>query len=886
MAEVTYGVELDTRDFNRRLQDTSGRLTRFSQTGSSTLRNFSRRATLALTAVTGGFVALSKASIQAADDQAKAARSAGLTFERYQELAQVFDLTGVGAGQLSRTMTQLAQQLGNARSGLSSPQVALAQLNLTIEEFQGLDLEESFLRVIEAARQQSDVTLRQAGLNLLLGRSARNAGTLIGTSADEVQRLRDRLRDLGGVVPDNVALFAENLNDEIATLNRVIRTQFLVGLEDGLRALTEYEGRDDGIRQIGEAVSSLTSAFTSLGVAIGRSTALQGVVTAITTIAERIADILEDLEDLSNLSDQIAQGTPPAELTPNQLDLEIGTLSQQISTLSSEFEDTLREGINTVLATATIGIAGYSIARLPVIRRITDTVARSLVAGVAAIYSGVLLAIRTNASALRGVGPASSLEEITRSQQARNATLERANDATRAIARTAPRLAALLRVATPVGLGITALQFFFDDTFGSFKRLFGSIEVGDVTRERLAQERERIEQEFVEESRRVLQELQGIEDSIGEGVRRTVATAQTLSVIEAYSDLGERVEENLALITRAEQLLIQRFLNSARIAAPDLTQEVDRVLEEVFDDDRLQRVRVHILDYLNESELNRAIEDRAAARRIEQLAALRSQNIAIRTQIAGLNQEISRAIFGTFDLLDDVADTYVTRANRFVTESRRAGQVPFLDQESILGGIDTTNFLQPPTPGIFSEVSNEAWQTFAGDLGTTLQQTAPRFSRLWEDFAVSFAGEATSAILDPGRYDNVGEALARIFAQIFLQAALQAAATSALTSLGLIGSGAGAAAGAPPAHDGTIVPSGPDRIYRLRALETVRTPEQEANIQRRLNGEDSSGDQFIFAPQIMGEYTEAERARLSRELRNFYGQFEQEGGFVRQRNVR
>ena len=263
---------------------------------------------------------------------------------------------------------------------------------------------------------------------------------------------------------------------------------------------------------------------------------------------------------------------------------------------------------------------------------------------------------------------------------------------------------------------------------------------------------------------------------------------------------------------------------------------------------------------------------------------LESQGVELRGRIAEVNGEVLEAVFGTFDLLDDVADQYVSRANQSATTVRRAGEIPSLDQQAILGGIDTTNFLQPPEPGMFTEVSDRAWRILSDDLSVGLQRTAPRFSRLWESFSVNLSSSLAVTILS-GDYSNVGEAIAAVFARIFLQAAIQAAATSALESLGLIAA-AGTPGGAPTAHDGTIVPSGPDRVYRLRALETVRTPEQEDDIQDLLSGRTGNGDQFIFAPQIMGEYTEAERARLSRELRNFYGQFEQEGNFIRQRYAR
>ena len=142
-------------------------------------------------------------------------------------------------------------------------------------------------------------------------------------------------------------------------------------------------------------------------------------------------------------------------------------------------------------------------------------------------------------------------------------------------------------------------------------------------------------------------------------------------------------------------------------------------------------------------------------------------------------------------------------------------------------------------------VDPAVWEDFLAEQQVALDDALSnrgQFSRVWENFASSASSEATNAVLS-GDYSNIGSAIARIFAQIFLQAAIQAGVNRLLSGLGLI-------SGAPTAHEGTRVPAGPDRLYRLEQHETVRTVAQERAVQMQLEGRTGGGD-FIFSPTCL-----------------------------------
>ena len=263
MPDWTVRVDADVRDLERGM-DRGRRSTQdFTRRSTEGLRRLATASTIAFGAITAGLGAYSRATLRIVDDEAKAARSAGVAFDAYQELAFVFDLAGIGGTKFQRVVQQVSQATALAGEGLSSYVRALAFLGVTYEDVARLTPVERTLFLLDAARQQEDVARRQAAAQILFGVGARDLGTILSENNQTIQRQRELLRSYGGVMSEDVARVVEQLDDDLTLVSRVMRTRFTTAVVESGMALGLFEGKDELIRSLGEAAGTAGEGFTT-----------------------------------------------------------------------------------------------------------------------------------------------------------------------------------------------------------------------------------------------------------------------------------------------------------------------------------------------------------------------------------------------------------------------------------------------------------------------------------------------------------------------------------------------------------------------------------------------------------------------------------------------
>lgn len=303
----------------------------------------------AAAAVTGATAAISTAFVKSAGDVAsygdnidKMSQKMGMSATAYQEWDAVMQHSGTSMETLKASMKTLASA---AQTGSD----AFEQLGISQEEIAKLSQEQLFSRTITALQNVTDETQRTYLAGKTLGRGATELGALLNTSAEDTQKMKDRVHELNGVMSDEAvkaaAAYQDSLQDmstAFSGLKRNMVSEFLPAVTTVMDGLTElFAGNGDkGLGQINEGIHAFTDNLTAAlptvletGTKIVLSLAdavtqnmpalLDAGVTAVTQLATGIVNNLPSiasagLQAVQSLADGITNAIPeliPAAIT-------------------------------------------------------------------------------------------------------------------------------------------------------------------------------------------------------------------------------------------------------------------------------------------------------------------------------------------------------------------------------------------------------------------------------------------------------------------------------------------------------------------------------------------------------------------------------------------
>lgn len=212
-----------------------------------------------LTALGVGVVNASKDVASYGDDIDKMSQKMGMSAQAYQEWNAVMEHSGTSMETMKASMKTLANAVQNDNK-------AFKELGLTQEQLANMSQEQIFEATISGLQNVEDTTQRTYLAGQLLGRGATELGALLNTSAEDTQAMRDRVRELGGVMSDDAvkasAAFQDQLQDmqtAFQGLSRNMIAEFLPDITQVMSGLTEiFSGNtDEGIKQISEGIKTL-----------------------------------------------------------------------------------------------------------------------------------------------------------------------------------------------------------------------------------------------------------------------------------------------------------------------------------------------------------------------------------------------------------------------------------------------------------------------------------------------------------------------------------------------------------------------------------------------------------------------------------------------------
>ena len=304
----------------------------------------------------------------------------GISAEAYQEWDAIMQHSGTTIDALKPSMKTLATQ---AEKGSD----AFQALGISEQEVATLSQEDLFSRVITGLQGMEEGTERTYLTSQLLGRGATELGALLNTSAEDTEKMRQRVHELGGVMSDDAvkasAKFQDTLQDMSTgfdSLKRNMLSEFLPSITTVMDGMTSiFTGdQENGIAQMGQGIQQFITELSAvapeaLNVAAGIVEAIgKGLIDNLPTLMAAATDLLGQLlgklpEIVSSLASVLF---PTLVEFANQVADMIPQLIPQITAmvldLVTMFIDNADQMIDAAIALIT-GLADGIIAALPVL---------------------------------------------------------------------------------------------------------------------------------------------------------------------------------------------------------------------------------------------------------------------------------------------------------------------------------------------------------------------------------------------------------------------------------------------------------------------------------------------------------------------------------------
>ena len=239
---LKYVFAGDTRKLNRSTQQVDGRLGKLAQVATK----YGKVAAVGIAAigvaVVGVGVAVSK-SLAKFDDIGKASARIGITTDAVQKLGFAAEQSGANFDTVERGLTRMAAALDDARLSENAPAArTLKSMNLSIEQFDGLNPEQQLELFADALSQVEDPSLRAAYAQDVFGRSGAQLLPLLQNGSAGMRALGKEFEATGGLIDGKAIKSGERFNDTMNVINKTImavRDQFVAALLPTLQRVAD-----------------------------------------------------------------------------------------------------------------------------------------------------------------------------------------------------------------------------------------------------------------------------------------------------------------------------------------------------------------------------------------------------------------------------------------------------------------------------------------------------------------------------------------------------------------------------------------------------------------------------------------------------------------------
>jgi len=242
-----------------------------------------------------GLVSFTQRYSEAGDQVAKTARLIGLSVEAFQELRFAAERSGVPVATFEQSMKAFTKRLGEARQGTGALVTFMDKLDPSIKKnvLAADSTEEAFRRLTFVISEMSSEEDRAALASAAFSRAGLEMVNLMSGGVAEVDALRQKIRDLGGVMSGEATTDAEIYRDTVTNfqtalggLTNMLGQRLLPVLSPFLERLTESMAALNGNR---DATVALDSAMARLADLLA-GVSLAGIIDGVTAFATAISD--------------------------------------------------------------------------------------------------------------------------------------------------------------------------------------------------------------------------------------------------------------------------------------------------------------------------------------------------------------------------------------------------------------------------------------------------------------------------------------------------------------------------------------------------------------------------------------------------------------------
>lgn len=376
--ELSAKLKLDSSEYEKGLSDAENSAESFASSGLSKLAGYAKTGAKAIaavgTAAAGAGATIFKLAGKAAvtgDNIDKMSQKMGISARAYQEWDAIMRHSGTTIDSMQRGMVTLSKAAENGSD-------AFERLGLSQEKIASMNQEELFAATITGLQKMESGTERTALAQELLGGSAKELGALLNTSADETEKMRQAVHDLGGVMSDDAVKSAAKYQDALQDMQtatsgfvRGAAEKAIPAVTNAFRTLTKFvtgpQGKalqkklGDIIRIIAEkaavAIPRLVSFIGDVARSIKDNIALIGaLVVAIKAIHSPVSAAVtavgllvgafglmkltaQDVdEELANLSDSEKELVKRSRDAAEAFDESMETYSKAVSDIDTEME--------------------------------------------------------------------------------------------------------------------------------------------------------------------------------------------------------------------------------------------------------------------------------------------------------------------------------------------------------------------------------------------------------------------------------------------------------------------------------------------------------------------------------------------------------------------
>ena len=316
--DLVASITLDSSEYEEGLSDASNTTKNFSSKLGGTLKKAGKIGAASIAAVGAAGALMAKKIWSGTQELAeygdhidKMSQKMGISAQAYQEWDAVLQHSGTSIDSMRRGMTTLSQQ---AQKGAD----AFDKLGISQEQLASMSQEELFSATIEGLQKMEAGTERTALAQQLLGGSAKELGALLNTSAEETQKMKDRVHELGGVMSDEAvkaaAKFQDNMQDlktAMSGVKRSVQTDFLPAANTIIEGFTSLIAGEEGAeKKLGEGMDKLA---ISVGKSIDNASKMAEklvpqIVGAITKMLPQLLNL--GVQIMKSIADGIVKNLP------------------------------------------------------------------------------------------------------------------------------------------------------------------------------------------------------------------------------------------------------------------------------------------------------------------------------------------------------------------------------------------------------------------------------------------------------------------------------------------------------------------------------------------------------------------------------------------------